>query len=103
MMASDTPSIEDPSYYRDTKLQQLQQSLDLHRHHNNHHQDRSSETEFNSNLKNVMTSYSELDQHLNTFNQHHNDARIFYQRVSGTSRIRDDFGEDVIEHIMHIN
>ncbi|KAF8094738.1 hypothetical protein N665_0354s0027 [Sinapis alba] len=71
MMATDTPSIENPSYYRDTKLQQ---SLDLHHHYNNHHQDRSLETEFNSDLKNIMTSYSELDQHLNTFNQYHNDG-----------------------------
>lgn len=57
MIATDTPSIENPSYYRDTKLHQ--QSLDLHRHHNNHHQD-------------MMTSYYELDQDLNTFNQYHN-------------------------------
>ncbi|CAH8385354.1 unnamed protein product [Eruca vesicaria subsp. sativa] len=75
MMATDTPPIENPNYYRGTKLQQLQQSLDLHRHHNNHHQDRSLETELiNSDLKNIMTSYTELDQHLNTFNQHHNDG-----------------------------
>ncbi|KAH0930719.1 hypothetical protein HID58_016446, partial [Brassica napus] len=72
MMTTDTPSLENPNYYRDTKLQQLQQSLDLHRHHNRHHQDRSLDTESDSDLKNIMTSYSELDQHLNTFNQYHN-------------------------------
>ncbi|KAG2309496.1 hypothetical protein Bca52824_029244 [Brassica carinata] len=83
MMATDTPSIENPSYYRDTKFQQLQQSLDLHRHHNNHHQDRSLETEFNSDLKNIMTSYSELDQHLNTLNQYHNDGNVIISSSFG--------------------
>ncbi|KAJ0259337.1 LOB domain-containing protein 17 [Hirschfeldia incana] len=76
MMAThDTPSIENHSYYRDTKLQQLQHSLDLHRDHNNHHQDRSLEAEFNSDLKHIMTSYSELDQQLNTFNKYYKDGK----------------------------
>lgn len=68
-MAADSPSIENPNYYQDTKPQYLQESQDLYRHHN--HQDRNLETEPNSDLKNIMMSYSELDQHLSTFNQYH--------------------------------
>ncbi|CAH2058369.1 unnamed protein product [Thlaspi arvense] len=72
MMAVDSPSIENPNYYRDTKPTHLQESQALYHPHNNHHHDRSLEIEPNSDLKNIMMStYSESDQQLNTFNQYH--------------------------------
>ncbi|ESQ52954.1 hypothetical protein EUTSA_v10017903mg [Eutrema salsugineum] len=70
MMATDFPSIENPNYHRDTKPTHLQESQDLYRPHNNHHQDGSMETERYSDLNYIMTSYFELEQHLNTFNPH---------------------------------
>lgn len=114
MMATDSPSIENPNYYQDTKPQHRQ---DLHYHQTTwNDQNGSLEMEHNSDFKNIMTScyhqnetgtrsfigaggdtmatsyyynsssgcsedinstigelskYSELDQHLNTFNQYH--------------------------------
>lgn len=72
MIDADFPSIVIPNYCQDTKPQHLQESQAIHHHHNNYqHQDGLFETEPNSDLKNIMTSYSELDQHFNTFNQYH--------------------------------
>lgn len=98
MMATiDSPSIENPNHYQDTKPQYLQESQDLYLHRNNHHQDESLETEPNSDLKNIMTPYSEYIR-LTLLISIITAAMIFYPRVSGTSRIRDDFSEDMDEH-----
>ncbi|CAA7038135.1 unnamed protein product [Microthlaspi erraticum] len=71
MIAADSPSIVISNYCQDTKPQHLQESQAIHRHHNHfQHQDGLFETEPYSDLKNIMTSYSELDQHSNTFNQY---------------------------------
>ncbi|KAG7570183.1 Lateral organ boundaries LOB [Arabidopsis thaliana x Arabidopsis arenosa] len=87
MMATDSPSIENPNYYQDTKPQYLQESHDLH---HQHHQTTSNyQTEQHSDLKNIITScYHQNETGMKSFIGAGGDttaASYYYNSSSGCS------------------
>lgn len=99
MMAADSPSIENPNYYQDTKPQYLRESQDLYCQHDNHHQYGSMEIEPNSDLNAIMTSYSEVDQHLNTCNQcHHGGNNLLPESFGYISYSKYEYKGDINQY-----
>ncbi|CAD5321150.1 unnamed protein product [Arabidopsis thaliana] len=86
MMAIDSPSIENPNYYQDTKPQYLQESHDLHHHHLT---TSNCQTEQNSDLKNIMTScYHQMEIETTPFTEAGGDTMAgsyYYNSSSGCS------------------